>query len=206
MVNQLSDRERRDRTQYAEDEVKKTEQRLSKARQDLLALQKKHGEFNPLASATAAMSIRTQLEGELAKARAELMGLKSYMNPDAPQVLEAQQRVNGLAAQVAQESKRLVDPKREGGISGSLADFEEANVEKEFAEKAYGSALAALELARSDAARQHRYLATIASPSKPDEATHPKRIRGVITVFVVSFLLMGIGTLMSAAVREHARL
>ena len=79
-------------------------------------------------------------------------------------------------------------------------------VEKEFAQKAYESALAQLELARSDAARQHRYLATIASPSKPDEATYPRRVRSVLTVFVVSFLLMGIGALLSAAVREHARL
>jgi len=206
MVNKLSERERKDRTQYAEAEVKKTEERLSKARKELLGLQQKHGEFNPAATAEASMSIRTQLEGELAKAKAELMQLKGYMNEDAPQVLAAQQKVNAISAQVAQESKRLVDPKKDGDVSGTFGIFEAAMVEKEFAQKAYESALAALELARSDAARQHRYLATIASPSKPDESTYPRRIRGVITVFVVSFLLMGIGTLMSAAVREHARL
>jgi capsular polysaccharide transport system permease protein len=206
MVNKLSERERKDRTQYAEAEVKKTEERLTKARKELLLLQQKHADFNPLQTATAAMTIRTELEGELAKARAEVMQLKAFMNADAPQVKAAQERVNSIAAQVAQESKRLVDPKREGGISGSFGEFEAAMVEKEFAQKAYELALAALELAHSDAARQHRYLATIASASTPDESTHPRRIRGVVTVFVVSFLLMGIGTLMSAAVREHARL
>ena len=84
--------------------------------------------------------------------------------------------------------------------------FGRAEIEKEFAQKAYESALTALELARSDAARQHRYLATIANPIKPDEATYPRRIMGVFTVFVLSFLLMGIGTLVAAAVREHSRL
>lgn len=206
MVNKLSERERKDRTQYAEDEVKKAEERLTKARKELLAVQQKHGEFNPVETAGAALTVRTTLEGEVAKARAELMELRSYMNADAPQVKAAQERVNSLSAQVAQESRRLVDPKRSGGLSTSLADFEAVMTEKEFAQKAYESALTALELARSDAARQHRYLATIASPSKPDESTYPRRIRGVLTVFVVSFLLMGIGILVSAAVREHAKL
>lgn len=206
MVNKLSERERQDRTQYAETEVKKMEQRLATARKELLSLQQKHGDFNPAATATASMAIRTQLEGELAKARAQVMELKANMNADAPQVMAAQERVKSLSAQVAFESRRLVDPQREGAISSSFGDFEAAMVEKEFAQKAYESALAALELARSDVARQHRYLATIASPSKPDEATYPRRIRGVVTVFILSFLFMGIGTLMSAAVREHARL
>jgi capsular polysaccharide transport system permease protein len=206
MVNTLSARERQDRTQYAEVEVKKMEARLANARKDLLALQQKHGDFNPLATATASMTIRTELEGALAQARAQVMELRAFMNENAPQVLVAQERVKSLSAQVAQESKRLVDPKREGGISGSFGEFEAAMVEKEFAQKAYESALAALELSRSDAARQHRYLATIASPSKPDEDTYPRRLRAIVTVLVVSFLLMGIGTLMSAAVREHARL
>jgi capsular polysaccharide transport system permease protein len=206
MVNKLSERERRDRTQFAETEVKKMETRLATARKELFALQQKHGDFNPVATATASMSIRTELEGELAKARAEVMELKAYMNADAPRVLAAQERVKSMSALVAQESKRLVDPKREGGISGSFGEFEAAMVEKEFAQRAYEAALAALELSRSDAARQHRYLATIAAPSRPDEATYPRPIRGVLTVFVVSFLLMGILTLMGAAIREHAKL
>jgi capsular polysaccharide transport system permease protein len=205
MVNKLSERERRDRTQYAEAEVAKAEQRLTKARQEILALQQKHSEFNPLETAGAAMTLRTQLEGELAKARAELMELRAFMQPDAPRVKAAQERVNSIAAQVASEGRRI-DPKREGGLVVSLPEFEAAMIEKEFAQKAYESAMAALEIARSDAVRQHRYLATIASPSTPDESTYPRRILSVFTVFVVSFLILGIGTLMSAAVREHARL
>ncbi len=206
MVNQLSERERHDRTKYAEDEVKKAEVRLSKGRQALLELQKKHGEFNPLHSATATFEVRTQLEGELAKARAEVMQLKAYMNDDAPQVRAANEKVRAIAAQVAQENRRLVNPKSEKGLNMSLADFEAAMVEKEFAEKAYESTLAALEIARSDAARQHRYLATIARPSLPDESTYPRRWLSFFTVFVLSFLLMGILSLLAAAVREHARL
>jgi capsular polysaccharide transport system permease protein len=206
MVNKLSERERRDRTAYAEVEVKKAEERLTKARQVIVSLQQKHADFNPQATATAAMTIRTQLEAELAKARAELMQLKSFMKEDAPQVQAANEKVKPLSAQVSGESRRLVDPTTPNGLNTSFADFEAAMVEKEFAQKAYESAMATLEMARADADRQHRYLAVIAQPSKPDESTYPHRLRSVFAAFVVSFLLMGIGTLLSAAVREHSRL
>lgn len=206
MVNKLSERERKDRTAYAETEVQKAEERLTKARQAVVALQQKHEDINPLQTATATMTIRTALEAELAKARAEMMQLKSFMKEDSPQVLAATEKVKAISAQVAGESRRLVDPTRPGGINASLADFEGAMVEKEFAQKAYESSMATLEMARADADRQHRYVAVIASPSKPDESTYPHRVRSVFAAFIVAFLIWGVGSLMTAAVREHARL
>lgn len=205
MVNGLSERERRDQTRYAEREVEKCEERLVSARQKLLELQQKHAELNPRMTATAAMSIRTELEGELARARAELSAARAFMTPTAPKVVELESRVRALSGQVAAEKSRLVDPKNENGIAESMAQFESAMIEKEFAEKAYETAMATLEIARADAARQHRYLAVIASPSLPDESTYPRRPLAVLTVFVLCFLLLGIGSLLVAAVREHAR-
>jgi capsular polysaccharide transport system permease protein len=206
MVNKLSERERRDRTSYAEAEVKRAEERLTVARKIIVDLQQKHEDFNPLQSATAAMTIRTGLEVELAKARAEVQQLKSFMHEDAPQVRAANEKAKSLSAQVAGESRKLVDPSKPNGLNTAFADFEVAMVEKEFAQKAYESAMATLELARADADRQHRYVAVIATPSKPDESTYPHRIRSVVAAFVISFLLWGVVSLMAAAVREHARL
>jgi capsular polysaccharide transport system permease protein len=206
MVNKLSERERHDRTAFAEADVGRAEERLSKARKQIVELQQKHGDFSPLQTATAAMEVKTQLEGELAKARAELMQLKSYMKDDAPQVLALAEKVKSLSAQVSGESRRLVDPVKPSGINSAFADFEAAMVEKEFSQKAYESAMTTLELARTDAARQHRYVAVISTPSKPDESTFPHRIRSVVAAFFLSFLLLGVGSLFAAAVREHARL
>lgn len=206
MVNKLSERQRRDRTTRAEADVKAAEERLSTSRQKIVGLQQKHGDFSPLQTATSAMEIRTALEGELARARAELMQLKSFMNADAPQVLAANEKVKSLSAQVSGENRRLVDPGKAAGLNASLADFEAAMVEKEFAQKAYESTLATLELARADADRQHRYLAVIASPSKPDASTYPRRLHSILAAFVLSFLLLGVGSLVAAAIKEHARL
>jgi capsular polysaccharide transport system permease protein len=206
MVNKLSERERHDATAHAESDVKKAEARLAKAREAVVALQQKHADFNPLQTAESAMQVRTHLEGELAVARAQLMQLKSYMQDDAPQVRAANEKVKSLSAQVSGESRRLVNPSSEKGLNSSFADFEAAMVEKEFSQKAYESALASLELSRANADRQHRYLAVIARPSLPDSSTYPRRVRSVVSAFFLSFLLLGVVSLLAAAAREHARL
>lgn len=206
MVNTLAERSRADQIKFAQSEVEKAEQRLSRARQELVKVQQEQGEFNPEATAAAAMSIRTTLEGELAIARAELAALKSYMAPDAPQVIAASEKVRSLAGQAAGESQRLVNSKGEKGLNASFVLFEQVAVEKEFATRAYQSALTTLELARTDAARQHRYLATIATPSLADEARYPRRYLGTLTVFLGCLLAFGIGSLLIATIKEHARL
>lgn len=206
MVNSLSNRERQDSTTHAETDLKNAEARLSQARARITTLQTKHADFNPLQTATATLQLRTQLEAELAKARAELMQLRSFMKDDAPQVLAAKGKVESLSAQVSDESRRLVDPTNRKGLSASFADFEAAMAEKEFSQKAYESALVALEMARASAARQHRYLAIVANPSRPDASMYPRRLRSVFAAFCLSFLLFGVMSLIIAAVREHARL
>ncbi len=206
MVNTLSKQARSDQIHLAAADVKKAEARLAESRRKLVELQQKHGEFSPAQTAEAAIAIRTELESQLAKARAEYATLRSYMAENSPQVIAAHERVKSLAAQAAGEKSRLVNQKDQEGLNTSFVEFETVLVEKEFATQAYQSALASLELARAEAARQHRYLATIAHPSTPDEAMFPRRTLLVVTTFLLSLVLFGIGSLGFAALKEHARL
>jgi capsular polysaccharide transport system permease protein len=205
MVNALSGRARSDQMLFAEKELGRAEERLAKARQNLLRLQASRGEFSPEHSATETLGVRGGLQMELAKARAELLDAKSFLQPGAAKLIELEQRVKSLSALIAQESRRLVDPGKERGINTSIVEFESAVLEKEIAQQGYTSALASLEIARNEAARQHRYLVTVAPPSSSDEATRPHRVIGVLTVMVVSMTVLGIGALLIAAIKEHAK-
>ena len=205
MVNELSERARLDRMEFALSEVKAGERRLARARQAILELQREGEEINPVESASAVFNIRSQLDVELSKARAELGQMESFMQPGAHQVQVLKQKVASLEEQIRKENLKLVDSQSQS-LSASIARFEPLVLEKEFAEKAYQSSLTSLEVARTEAAQQHRYLAIIVTPSVPDEPTHPKRIWGVLTVFTLSLLAFGIVSLLLAAAREHSRL
>jgi len=205
MVNSLAERVRRDQTRFASKEVKRAEQRLAVARGRLLELQGSNADFSPGQSATEALSVRGQLQAELSRARAELAQVRAFMQPGAAKVVALSQRVASLAGQVKRENKRLVNTDQTG-LNASLVDFEEAALEKEFAEKAYASALSALEMVRLEAAQQQRYLVTIAPPSRAEESTRPPRVLRVISVFLLALMLFATVTMLGAAIREHARL
>jgi len=204
-VNSLARRVRLDQMTFAKKEVAKAEHQLKRARRKILKLQAKGEEFNPTQSATALLSIRSELETELAKARAKLQQLRSYMRPDAAKVIAVSQRVQSLSAQIEREKKRLVGPKKQG-LNTTIAQFEDVMMEKEFAEKKLLSALSAMEVASLEAARQHSYLAVIAAPSVPDHATHPRRLLAIGKAFFLFMAFFIIASLLISAIREHARL
>lgn len=203
MVNEMSERARRDRIRLAEEQVASAEQRLTAARRQLTALQTEGAELNPLASAEAILGIRSQLEGELAIARAELSTMAATLQPTSPELQTQRRRVAALQRQIDEQTARLAG---EGGrgLSETIARFEPVYAEKELAQQLYETALASLEIARVDAARQHRYVVRIAGPSRPEISAYPVVWRDVLTVLLVSFALLGIGTLVVASVREHA--
>ncbi len=203
MVNELTEQARSDRTALARRETVRAEARLTKARQEMLRVQRESAELNPAESAAALLGVRTRLEGELASARAELSALSATLQAGAPRLIEQRQRVSALRRQLDLHTRRLASNDGEG-LHEAIALFEPVVAEKEFAQRAYESALTSLEMARIEADRQHRYLVTIASPSRPSHPTHPRFWHGVLTVLVLAFALLGIGTLLIASIREHA--
>lgn len=203
MVNELSERAREDRIELSQAEVTRAERRLSKARQDLRELQAQRGDLDPTRSAASVIEVRSRLEGELAIARAELSTLSATLQNDALPVIEQRRRVAALQRQIDEQNQRLSGTEGEG-IGDTIASFEPVVIEKEFAQRAYESALTSLELARVDAARQHRYLVRIAGPSQPEDPAYPRFWYAVLTVLALSFALLGIGTLLIASIREHA--
>lgn len=202
-VNAMDEQAREDRIAIAQREVTRAEERLTKARAKVLDLQEEGHELDPLASAGALMAVRGGLEAELAAARAELQAMLGSMQPTAPQVVAQRSKVAGLSGQVEAQRRRMTG-QREGSLGESIAEFEPIVIEKELAQHTYQAAMEAMEMARIDASRQHRYLVTISHPSAPNHATHPEVWKGTLVTFLLSLAALGIGTLLIASVREHA--
>ena len=78
-----------------------------------------------------------------------------------------------------------------------------ATLEKGFADRQLGTALAALETARSEAQRKQLYLERIVQPNLPDESVEPRRVRSVFTIFMLGLVAWGVVSLLVASVREH---
>ncbi|HYN39899.1 MAG TPA: hypothetical protein VES39_11675, partial [Rhodospirillales bacterium] len=107
--------------------------------------------------------------------------------------------------QIIAERRRLASSFSDGeAMSDVLAAYEQVVAEQEFAELAFRAAQTALEKARIEALRQHRYLVTPVPPRLAEEALYPRRLRSTATVFVCALVAWGIGVLAVAAVKDHA--
>ncbi len=152
--------------------------------------------FDPRTAKEIAESILTTSEAMLATMveRSRLEMLRS-----------AEKQATQAKEQLLRARRQSVDsPAHDGGTSDEAAD--KASIEFSYAQKNYESTLATLAEVRGYELRHPKLLVTLSSPTLPDESTYPRRLASVVTVFIFSCLIMGIGSLTVAAVREHVRI
>jgi len=142
----------------------------------------------------------SKLQDELIGTRTQVAQLKA-VTPDSPQITVLQTKIEMLQAAIDSETGKIAG--RTGSLSGKAAAYERVELEREFADKQLGIALAALEGARNEAQHQQLYLDRIVQPNLPDMAMEPRRFRSVVVVLLLGLLAWGILTLLVASIREH---
>ncbi len=115
-------------------------------------------------------------------------------------------KIQELKKQIISEKKRWVNKGSKGEkstLSTLISDYEKLVTQKTVAERLYESALASLETARLSAIQQQQYLEVISTPYLPSYAEKPYVFIGILSVFLGSFLLWAIGSLIISAVKDH---
>ncbi|MXN67188.1 RkpR, polysaccharide export protein [Stappia sp. GBMRC 2046] len=192
LVNRLADKAHRESIRFAKQEVARAEARLKIYRKELLQYREETQEISPLENARITVELIASLEQELTKNQAELKTLKQYLDPQSPQIRILERQILSLEEQISSERQRLgagngTSDVARRSISNRLASYEELEVEREFAQKAYTAALAGLENARAEADSKQIYLAVSLHPSLSEDAQYPYRLLSSLTVFLLLF-------------------
>jgi capsular polysaccharide transport system permease protein len=156
--------------------------------------------FEPDKQAAIQLEGVAKIESELVTTEAQIAQLKN-LSPDNPQIIGLDGRADTLRAALKSEAAKVTSGN--GSLSARAPTFERLALESTFADRQLGSALAALETARSEAARQQLYLERLVQPSLPDKAMEPRRVRGMFTVLLVGLIGWGVVSLLAASIREH---
>lgn len=200
LVNHMNTRSRQDLIEVAEKEVRVAEERSKAAAAAMSNFRADRGVFDPDRQSAIQLQGVSKLREELLTAETQLAQVRS-VSPNNPQIGSLQARVDGLRKAIGQETEGVLG--RSGGLSAKSPVFDRLLLEKTFADRQLGSALAALDTARSEAARKQLYLERLVQPNLPDMSVEPRRLRGVATVLAFGLLLWGIVGLVIASVREH---
>lgn len=208
LVNQLSENARRDAVAFAQSEVERAEVRLRQAMAELRKFQESEQSFNPAESAKMQAELLAQLNGRLAEIQTRMRVLGKSVKPDAPSMVALQRQADAIQAQIDKQTQEMTGSADTSGADGStlpdlLERYETLNGEKDFAQRAYTSALASMEQARVEAGRRQRYLAVYSAPALPQEAIQPRRLHNVLLLVFIVTCLWGIGTLVVYSVRDH---
>ena len=200
LVNQMSERSRQDIVQFAAGEVQEAERRAKEAALALADFRSDKAVVDPEKQSAYQLQQLGKLQEELISTKTQILQLRS-VSPQNPQVPVLVTRQAALQREVDAELGRIAG--RGGSLTSKAAGYMQLAVEREFAEKQLGAAMALLESARNEAQRQQLYLDRIVQPNTPDYPLEPRRIRSVIVVLVAGFVAWGVLSLLIASVREH---
>lgn len=206
LVNDLSSRARHDAVAYAESEVERAETRLRLALDALRVFRETERAIDPAGAARIQLELIGGLEQQLAGIRARIAALEGLVASDAPSLRSLVRQAEALEQQiVAQRAEIGANEDGDAGtaLTGQLAAYETLEVERNFAQQAYASALSSLEKARVEADRQQRYLAVYSAPAVPQYPIYPRRALNTFLLLVGLTLVWSIGALIVYAVRDH---
>ncbi|MBQ7584981.1 MAG: capsule biosynthesis protein [Desulfovibrionaceae bacterium] len=205
LVNEMNLRSRKDAILKAEAEVQRAENRIREARKALQAYREKTVILDPGAVATGLYGVVNKLEGDVTQTAAELSEAMTYMNKDSPRVKQLENRLAVLQKQLAQEKKRLAGKvKGNESLSSLLSEFQNLSLEEEFAQKQLTSAMTSLEAARIQADAQTQYIEAFERPVLADQSLYPRPALFTLLYMVTTLLILGLVSLIVAAIREHA--
>ncbi|MBD9496896.1 RkpR, polysaccharide export protein [Ensifer sp. ENS01] len=211
LVNGLSLSARNDVLRAAQDEVLGGEARLFKARSAMRDYRDKSQEISPEQAAKLAVQLIGGLEEELTKLNADLAAAKSQMSEDTPRIRVLKTRIESLEQQLILERQRLGTGERAASgdpntpdVAGRIAQFEELETEREFAERAYTAALGSLEKARLEANNRQRYLALFIEPTLSEMAQYPARFLNALLVILGLLFVWGTGVMGYYNIRDRA--
>ena len=204
-VNKLTERLRKDKLDFAKNELKEAEQRLIDSRAVIIEFRNTQKDIDPERTTLAKLGIVAELESQLAIAEADLADMSSYLKSDSIKLRTLKSKVASLKRQARIERKRWGNNNNKTStLNNRLAEYEKLLAKKAIAEKFYESSLASLEGVRVATMQQKQYLEIITSPYKPSEAEKPYIFSNMLSVILGSLLFWIIGSLIISAVKDHA--
>ncbi|GHG97889.1 sugar transporter [Pseudodonghicola xiamenensis] len=208
-INRLNDQARADAMRYAQADLDQAISRLKGAREALTRFRTRTKIVDPAADIQGRMGVMNNLQQQLASALIEYDLLRETASASDPRLTKAQQLIDVIRERIRIERQTFTSENTDTGAVGEdypslISEFESLNVDLQYAEETYRAALTALQVARDDAARQSRYLATYIRPTLAQDSEFPNRplVTGLAALFLI--LLWSIGALVYYSIRDRS--
>jgi capsular polysaccharide transport system permease protein len=205
LVNRIANRTQNDAVRFTQKEVERAEERLKNIRAKLTEYRNKVGVIDPAASVVASNSLLTQgLRASLAQLETQLQTLRlQNLQPNAPAIITLQNQINSTKEQLTTVEGAVGRNKSGAALSAVIAEYEQLDLERQFAQNMVTSTMAGLDAARASAASQHLYITPYVRPSLPESSMYPRRLLAITMIAALALIIWLIGLLIGRSVVER---
>ena len=206
MINGLSKIAQEDSIRFTREELDNAVERLKIARQELTKFRNRNQIVDPTIDTQNQMGLLVTLQQQLAEALIESDLLRDTTRETDPRIVQAQRRIEVINQRISAERRKLGLGEGESGeaFANLVGEYEGLVVDREFAEAAYVSTLAAHDSALAEARKQSRYLAAHVKPTLAQKAEFPERFKILSLIMMFSFFVWAICCLIYYSVRDRA--
>lgn len=201
-MNSMAHRLARDQVAFLEQQVGEMNDRVMQARKALLDFQNQQGLASPQGTAENLVGIINGLETRLTDLQARRSAMLGYLMEDSADIVELNLQIAAIEQQIAHEKRRLADP---GGqtLNETVEEYQRLQMEAEFAQDVYKTALVGLEQGRIEATRTLKKVSVLQSPALPEYPLEPRRLYNITVFAIAALLLASILHLIGAIIRDH---
>ena len=201
-MNEAGHQLAQEQVNFLEKQVKERETLALSAREKLLAFQNTKGLISPQAAAENLTSVVNKLEEQLSELNARKTALLGYLAPKAPAVVEVDLQIGAVEKQIKTEKARLTGSKGQS-LNKTVEEYQRLQLEADFMQEAYKSALVGLEKGRVEATRILKKVLVLQNATLPEYPLRPRRLYNIVTFLIGALLLAGLLHLLTAIVRDH---
>ncbi len=172
------------------------------ARQKVLNFQNKHGLVSPQNTAENVSGIVNKLESELSELQTKRAAMLSYLMPNSPNIAELNIQISAIEKQLTKEKEKLTSPSKKS-LNRTIEEYQRLEMNAEFAQEIYKTALIGLEKGRFEASRTLKKMSILQEPTIPEYPLQPSRLYNMFVFIIFTFVIAGIAHLLTAIIRDH---
>lgn len=205
LVNRIPHRSQEDQVRFAQREVEQAEVSLRNLSEKLAEYRTRVGVIDPKSSVIASNSSLTQtLQMNLAQLELQEASLLAQkLRPDSPALVALKHQISSTKEQIRNIESSV--GKMPGGrtLSTVVGEYEQLDLERQFAQNMVTDARKSLERARASASAQQLYITPYVRPNLPQSATYPSRVFSIFMVALFGLIVWVCSLLVLRSVQER---
>ena len=201
-MNEMGHRLAEEQVHFLEQQMVRLDERFKETRAALLAYQNEFGLVSPTDTVASINQVVSTLEADLARFQAQRNALASFQSEQSPELRQVERNITALRDQIIEQRDRIAQASG-GSLNSVSAEYETLELQAQFAQETYSSALAALENTRLEAARQLKQVSVLQSPLLPEYPTEPNRLYNSSVFAIIAIFLAFIFSMLLMIIKDH---